>query len=215
MSNKLFSWELFSKVPIIGIVRNLSFEDVKQILPIYFDAGLTNIEITMNTMDAQEMIRYALDRYSSAMNIGAGTVCNEDDLNKALDAGARFIETPIINENVIQQCVDKNIPIFPGAFTPSEIYKAWSMGGSMIKIFPASIVGPGYITELKGPLNQIKLLPTGGVILDNIQSFQKAGADGFGVGSQLFNKTLIKEKNWEGLKTHFQKFVKKVNLYAE
>lgn len=89
------------------------------------------------------------------------------------------------------------------------------MGGSMIKIFPASIVGPAYITELKGPLNQIKLLPTGGVTLDNIESFQKAGADGFGVGSQLFNKILIKEKHWAGLKTHFQKFVRKVNHNAE
>lgn len=210
MREDLFSWELFSKVPIIGIVRNVSFEDLKNVLPQYYDAGLTNIEITMNTVQAQEMIRYALDSYSSSLNIGAGTVCSEDDLNKALDAGAQFIVTPIINEKVILNCVDRKIPIFPGAFTPSEIYKASSMGATMIKIFPATTVGPSYIKELKGPLDQIRLLPTGGVTLNNIESFREAGADGFGIGSQLFNKTLIKERNWEGLNSHFRKFVMKV-----
>lgn len=210
MSKNLFSWELFSKVPIVGIVRNLSFDDLKNILPQFYDAGLTNIEITMNTAQAREMMRYALDIYSTGMNIGAGTVCSEDDLEKALDEGAQFIVTPIINEKVIHTCVNRKIPIFPGAFTPSEIYKAWSMGASMIKIFPATTVGPSYIKELKGPLDQIRLLPTGGVTLDNIESFQEAGSDGFGIGSQLFNRTLIKEKDWEGLNSHFRKFVKKV-----
>ena len=80
----------------------------------------------------------------------------------------------------------------------------------MIKIFPATTVGPSYINELKGPLDQVRLLPTGGVTLNNIESFREAGADGFGIGSQLFNKTLIKERNWEGLNSHFRKFVMKV-----
>ena len=210
MSKDLFSWELFSKVSIIGIVRNLSFDDLEYVLPQFCDAGLTNLEITMNTAQAGEMIRYASDIYSSKMNIGAGTVCSEEDLDKALDAGAQFIVTPIVNEKVILKCVDKRIPIFPGAFTPSEIYTAWSMGASMIKIFPATTVGPSYIKELKGPLNRIRLLPTGGVTLDNIESFQEVGSDGYGIGSQLFDRTLIKEKDWEGLNTHFQKFVEKV-----
>ncbi|SDE72137.1 2-dehydro-3-deoxyphosphogluconate aldolase / (4S)-4-hydroxy-2-oxoglutarate aldolase, partial [Pricia antarctica] len=141
MRENPFSWELFSKVPIVGIVRNLAFDDFKNILPQFYDAGLTTIEITMNTAQAGEMIKYAVDNYSTSMNIGAGTVCSENDLDKALDAGARFIVTPIINEKVILNCVDKKISIFPGAFTPSEIYRAWSMGASMIKIFPATTVG--------------------------------------------------------------------------
>lgn len=215
MNKKLFSWQLFSRVPIIGIIRNLSFEEIRQILPLFHDAGLTSIEITMNTRDAEKIISYAVDHYSENMNIGAGTVCSEDDLHKAIAAGAQFIVTPIINGNVIQLCVEKEIPIFPGAFTPTEVYKAWSMGASMVKIFPATSVGPAYIKELKGPLNQVKLLPTGGVTLDNIESFKEAGSDGFGIGSQLFNKAFIKEKKWERLKSHFQEFVKKVHLGSE
>lgn len=212
MRKDLFSWELFSNVPIIGIVRNVSFDDFKYILPQFYDAGLTNIEITMNTAQAGEMIRYALDVHSSKMNIGAGTVCSEDDLKRALGAGAQFVVTPIINEKVIMTCVDGKIPIFPGAFTPSEVYTAWSMGASMVKIFPATMVGPSYIKELKGPLDQIRLLPTGGVTLDNIESFQEAGSDGFGIGSRLVDRTLIKDKDWEGLNAHFRKFVGKVRL---
>jgi 2-dehydro-3-deoxyphosphogluconate aldolase/(4S)-4-hydroxy-2-oxoglutarate aldolase len=206
-----FSEELFLKVPIVGIVRNLSFEEIKGILPAYLAAGLTTIEITMNTEGAGEMIKFAVANYAGKLNIGAGTVCNEQDLDKALEAGAQFIVTPIINPAVIKRCVDKGVPIFPGAFTPTEVYNAWSLGATMVKVFPTTALGAGYIKDLKAPLNQIKLIPTGGVDLNNIISFKKAGADGYGIGSHLFNKELVKAKNWEGLKAHLQEFVHKLN----
>ncbi|MCW3107506.1 MAG: 2-dehydro-3-deoxyphosphogluconate aldolase [Segetibacter sp.] len=214
MNEKKFSWELFSKVPIIGIVRNLSLDEVIQILPLYQEVGLTTIEITMNTPGAEEMIRYSIDHFSTGLNIGAGTVCTKEDLKKAIAAGAQFIVTPIISKKVIRSCVKQEIPIFPGAFSPTEIYKASLLGASMIKVYPAKILGPGYIKDVKAPLNNLKLLPTGGVDLDNLVSFRKAGADGFGIGSQLFNKKLIRDKNWEGLKAHFKQFVELVKTPA-
>ncbi|WP_221389912.1 bifunctional 4-hydroxy-2-oxoglutarate aldolase/2-dehydro-3-deoxy-phosphogluconate aldolase [Dyadobacter sp. NIV53] len=207
MSKSTFSWELFQKAPIVGIVRNVSLEDLRQILPVFREAGLTNIEITMNTPDAEEMIRYAVENEQSGLNIGAGTVCTKDDLSLALDAGAQFIVTPVINKKVIKSCVKKDIPIFPGAFTPTEIYNAWTLGASMVKIYPATSLGPEYIKDLKAPMNQLKLLPTGGVSLDNMSGFLKAGANGLGIGGQLFDKKLIQDKNWEGLKVHFQQYV--------
>ena len=210
MSKSTFSWELFQKVPIVGIVRNLSLEDLIQILPIFREAGLTTIEITMNTPGAEEMIAYALEKESDGLNIGAGTVCTKEDLSLALDAGAQFIVTPIINKKVIKSCVKKGIPVFPGAFTPTEIYNAWTLGADMVKIYPATSLGPEYIKDLKAPMNQLKLLPTGGVSLDNMSDFIKAGANGLGIGGQLFDKKLIQEKNWEGLKVHFQQFVNKL-----
>jgi 2-dehydro-3-deoxyphosphogluconate aldolase / (4S)-4-hydroxy-2-oxoglutarate aldolase len=210
MSQRTFSWELFNKVGIIGIVRNLSQEQLIQILPLYVEAGLTTIEITMNTTGAEDMIRYALDNYPASLNVGAGTVCNKTDLKKALDAGAQFIVTPIVRKKLISYCVKQEVPIFPGAFSPSEIYKAWSLGASMVKVFPATTLGPDYIKDVKAPLNQVKLLPTGGINLENIESFKKAGADAFGVGGPLFKKNLIAEKDWLGLKEHFKKFVEKV-----
>lgn len=211
MSTHRFSEELFSRVPIVGIVRGYPFEEFHSILPLYVEAGLTTIEITMNTEGAEAMISYAIKHYAGKLNIGAGTVCTPDELKRALDAGAQFIVTPVVNETIIKTCVAKGIPIFPGAFTPTEIYNAWSLGATMVKVFPTAIVGPDYIKDVKAPLNQIKLIPTGGVKLDNILTFKKAGADGYGIGSYLFDKTLIAEKNWDGLKAHFREFVNKLN----
>lgn len=210
MNENNFSWELFNKVPIIGIVRNMSMEDFIQIMQLYNEAGLSTIEITMNTPGAEDMIRYGAEHYSSTINIGAGTVCTKKDLKKAIAAGAQFIVTPVTRKKLIKLCNNKKIPIFPGAFTPTEIYKAWRSGASMVKVFPAKTLGPDYIKDVKAPLNKVKLIPTGGIDVDNIESFKKAGADAFGIGSPLFKKSLIRDKDWQGLKDHFKKFVDKV-----
>ncbi|KAA6431564.1 bifunctional 4-hydroxy-2-oxoglutarate aldolase/2-dehydro-3-deoxy-phosphogluconate aldolase [Dyadobacter flavalbus] len=207
-----FSWELFQKAPLVGIIRNVAMEDLVRILPIFREAGLTTVEITMNTPDAAKMIRYALENESEGLNIGAGTVCTKDDLEEALEAGAQFIVTPVISKKVIKSCVKKNIPVFPGAFTPTEIYNAWTLGASMVKIYPATSLGPEYIKDLKAPMNQLKLLPTGGVSLENMAAFLKAGANGLGIGGQLFDKKLIQEKNWDALKTHFRQFHSKLSV---
>lgn len=207
MKTAAYSWALFEQAPIVGIIRHIDKQVVSQILPLCQEAGLTTIEITMNTPDAETIIRKALTQHAGHLNIGAGTVCSEADLERALAAGAQFIVTPIINKKVIRTCVKKSIPIFPGAFTPSEIYKAWTLGASMVKVFPTTTLGSAYIRDIKAPLNQVKLLPTGGITLENMPSFLKAGADGLGIGSELFNKLLIGKNDWVGLKEHFKKFV--------
>lgn len=212
MSQQPFSWELFNKAPLVGIIRNISPDEVKKILPVYRDAGLTTIEITMNTPGAAEMIQLALEAEGEGLNIGAGTVCTKDDLEIALEAGAQFIVTPIINKKVIKSCVKKKVPIFPGAFTPTEIYNAWTLGATMVKIYPATSLGPEYIKDLKAPMNQLKLLPTGGVGLENMAAFLTAGANGLGVGGQLFDKKLIQDQDWDGLKAHFLQFKSKLAL---
>jgi len=209
MGKHLFSWDRFYQVPIVGIIRGLSLDQVKNILPVYAASGLSTLEITMNTKAAGDIIGFARKSYPN-LNIGAGTVCTEKDLMQALDAGAQFIVTPIIDKKVIRSCVKKKTPVFAGAFTPTEIYQAWSLGSSMVKVYPAKALGPGYINDVKAPLDQIKLMPTGGIGLDDIHAYKKAGADGFGIGSPLFVKQLIDEKNWDALKEHFKKFVEKV-----
>ncbi len=215
MSQISFSQELFQKAPIVGIIRNLSLEDLKQILPIYREAGLTTIEITMNTPGAEEMIRYALENESEGLNIGAGTVCTKEDLNNALDAGAQFIVTPVISKKIIKRCVKAGVPVFPGGFTPTELYSAWTYGATMVKIYPATSLGPDYIKDLKAPLNHLKVLPTGGINLENMDQFLKAGADGLGIGSQLFDKKMIQEKDWPALKAYFEKFVEKLKVFTQ
>lgn len=212
MSQQPFSWELFAKAPVVGIIRGLKPDDIHHIMPVYREAGLTTIEITMNTDYAEAIIQNAVKYHSEGLNIGAGTVCTLEDLEKALAAGAQFIVTPVLEKKVIKACVKHGVPIFPGAFTPSEIYKAWSLGASMVKIYPATSLGPDYVKDLKAPLNQLKLMPTGGISLDNMAAYFKAGADGLGIGSHLFDKNLVQQKDWEGLKTHLQDFVQRMHL---
>jgi len=201
--------DLFGKMPVVGIMRNFSNESIEAIVPLYKKAGLTTLEITMNSSNAEEVIMH-LSKNHPDLNIGAGTVCNIDDLEKALGAGASFIVTPIMDNEVMQVCSESNVPIFPGAFTPLEIYNAWKAGATAVKIFPATHLGPGYVKDVLGPLNQVKLLPTGGVSIENIEAFFNAGAVGVGMGSTLFDKKFIGTQDYDSLFTHFQNIYTKV-----
>lgn len=210
-----FSWQDFERMPIVGIIRGMSLEDFKHILPIYLKAGFSTIEVTMNTADIKEQIEYVLKEFPGLLNVGAGTVCSLLDLYKALDFGSQFIVTPIVNEEVIKECIKKGIPIFPGALTPSEIYKAWDLGAPIVKLFPAGHLGASYIQDIKAPLNKVRLMTTGGVSIDNIQKFLSVGIDCFGIGSPLFDKSLIQAKDWVGLERHFMKYITVINDFKK
>ncbi|RME11198.1 MAG: bifunctional 4-hydroxy-2-oxoglutarate aldolase/2-dehydro-3-deoxy-phosphogluconate aldolase, partial [Bacteroidetes bacterium] len=159
---------------------------------------------TMNTAGATEIIA-DLRKAFPTLNIGAGTVCNMHDLEQAIEAGAQFIVTPILDEMVVETTVNMGVPVFPGAYSPTEIYKAWSLGASAVKVFPTSQLGVKYIKDISAPLNQIKLLPTGGVSLSNIKSFFEAGVFGVGMGSSLFDKEALRANDFTALKAHFLK----------
>lgn len=212
MNNQSFSLELFDKMPIVGIIRNLSVEEISFILPIYKQAGFTTIEITMNTPAAIEIIQALATQYNGVLNIGAGTVCTMNDLNDAVSAGANFIVTPIFKSEVVKKCVSMKVPIFPGAFSPTEIYEAWELGASMVKLYPASVVGPAYVSAVLAPLNKIKIMPTGGIHLSNMVAFMKAGAAALGVGSELFDKKIIQKRDSEALLNHFTLFANQMQL---
>ncbi|AWV96746.1 bifunctional 4-hydroxy-2-oxoglutarate aldolase/2-dehydro-3-deoxy-phosphogluconate aldolase [Arcticibacterium luteifluviistationis] len=193
----------FIKAPIVGILRGFDLATCHQIAEAYQNAGLKYLEITMNTKGVEEIIASLVAKFPS-LKIGAGTVCTMDDYKKAINAGASFIVTPIIDLAVIRKAVDMGIPIFPGAYTPTEIFQAWSAGATAVKVFPAGALGSSYIKDVLGPLNEIKLLPTGGVSKENIKEFLQAGAVGAGMGGTLFPKELIHDKNWTKLEEHFK-----------
>lgn len=193
-------------MPLVGILRNIPHNRIEKLASLYHSCGLTTLEITMNSDNATGIISDLIHSFGGQLNIGAGTVCTEKDLDAALSAGAQFIVTPIINEQVINSCVKTGTPIFPGAYTPSEIYRAWSLGAEMVKVFPATRLGPEYIKEVLAPLNQIQLMPTGGVTIDNMSSFFKAGARAVGLGSNLFPKALIENDQWPEIGRIFKNF---------
>ncbi|MHA4845929.1 bifunctional 4-hydroxy-2-oxoglutarate aldolase/2-dehydro-3-deoxy-phosphogluconate aldolase [Flavitalea antarctica] len=204
---KKFSWDAFNAVPVVGIIRNLPAGDILRIATSYADAGMTTIEITLNTPGALQSITDLNAALGDRLNIGAGTVCSMEELDLAISAGAGFIVTPVINEAVIKKCVENRITIFPGAYTPSEIYHAWALGAEMIKVFPATRLGVEYIKDVLAPLNKIKLMPTGGVSLDNCEAYFRAGASGVGMGSNLFPGEMIASKDWVRLEAHFRDYV--------
>lgn len=210
-----FSWDLFERVPIIGILRNFPIGQIEKMAECYAGVGLTNLEVTMNSKDAAETIFALKKTMEGRLNIGAGTVCTLEDLDRALEVGSEFIVTPVVEEKIIQKCVENSIPVFPGAYTPTEIYRAWSLGASMVKVFPATKLGPEYIKQVLAPLNQIKLLPTGGVSIENLEDFFLAGAKGVGVGSHLIPGDLVEKNEWELLSLHFSKFINKYKTISD
>ena len=198
-----------SKLPVVGILRGFTTPQVIEIAKAALRGGLRNLEITMGSAETQ--IQQARRIAGERMCIGAGTVLNLELLEKALAAGASFIVTPIVNVGVIEECVRRKIPVFPGAYSPTEIFRAWELGATMVKVFPSETLGPSYIKAIKAPLPQVKLMPTGGVDLKTLAAYKKAGADGFGVGGPLFDRARVEAGDWKWIETQCRAFV---NAYS-
>jgi len=170
---------------LIAIIRGNYPEDI--ILPIVaalYKGGIQTLEITLNSENALSFIEKLSDLYQDSLLIGAGTVLNKGSVNDAVQAGAQFILSPNVDKDVIETTKKLDKVSIPGAFTATEIQLAHQLGGDIIKIFPARL-GAAYLSDIRGPLPHIPLLPTGGVTLQNIPEFHRAGAVGFGVGSSL------------------------------
>jgi 2-dehydro-3-deoxyphosphogluconate aldolase/(4S)-4-hydroxy-2-oxoglutarate aldolase len=196
-----FNWDRFWTAPVVGILRGCSSAEIPSIVRAFLAGGLTTLEITMNTADADDQIRQARQLGGDALNIGAGTVTDLPRLERALAAGASFIVTPTLLPEVLAECRRRKVPVFPGAFTPTEIHTAWELGADLVKIFPAEALGPGYVRAIKAPLPAIRLLPTGGMDLESIIAYRAAGAEAVGVGSPLFDRARIRAGDWVWLES--------------
>jgi len=204
-----FNIELFEKAPIIGILRNINEETVKSILPVYFKSGFNSVEITMNSTKAVEIIKSSVKEFPE-MNIGAGTVCTMEELDLACDAGASFIVSPILSIEIIKKSIERKVAVFPGALTPSEIFKAHSLGATAVKVFPITSFGPKYVKDLMAPLENMKLIPVGGVSKNNIREFFENGSYGVGMASSLFSKNLISKNSKRELSQHFKSILNEI-----
>jgi len=205
MRTQPFSFDLFHSMPLVGILRGMPPARLHKVTELFQQAGLTTLEITMNSPAAPTMIA-SLRKNFPKLNIGAGTVRNLEELKTALDAGASYIVTPVLDEAVIHHCRKEKVSIFPGAFSPTEVYRAWQAGADMVKVFPAGRLGPTYLKDLLAPLDEVRIIAVGGVSLENMADFFNAGAQGVGLGSSLFPKNLTEEENWDDLSEHFHKY---------
>ena len=196
---------------IVAIVRGIEPSDVIKIAHALLAGGVNTMEVTLNSSNALVVISLLSKEMENKMLIGAGTVLNATMANEAIDAGACFIISPIVDEETIKATKKRGAVSIPGAYTPTEIYKAFSLGGEIIKVFPASS-NVNYIKEIRAPLPQIPLMPTGGVSLENIREFQKAGAVAFGIGGSLVDaKQKITEEYLQKITDTARKFMLLVN----
>jgi 2-dehydro-3-deoxyphosphogluconate aldolase / (4S)-4-hydroxy-2-oxoglutarate aldolase len=153
--------------------------------------GVCAIEVTFNSRGVLDMLRDIEAQFGEHVLLGAGTVLSLDAAEQALQAGAKFIVSPHTDAQLVRAMAERDIPCIPGALTATEIVTAWNAGASVVKLFPAASVGVGYLKDIHGPLNDIPLLPTGGVNLDNAADFMRAGAWGLGIGSSLVDSKLV------------------------
>ena len=172
--------------------------------------GIECIEVTMTTPGALKTLEEVRSKIDDVL-FGAGTVLDPETARQAILSGAQFIVTPSLNLEVIRLSHRYDIPIIPGAFTPTEILSAWENGAECVKVFPASNVGPDYIKAIKGPFPQIKICPTGGISLENMKAFLKAGASCLGVGGKLVDASLIKNQQWDELTSIAKEYVAQLN----
>jgi 2-dehydro-3-deoxyphosphogluconate aldolase/(4S)-4-hydroxy-2-oxoglutarate aldolase len=195
---------------IVAIIRGMEPKNVMPIVQALYEGGIRNIEITLNSENAFELISELSVKMKDKMLIGAGTVLDMQSAEIAIAHGAQFIISPSVNIDVIKFVKKKNLVSIPGAFTATEIVSAYNEGADIIKVFPA--ISPQYIKDLRGPLTHIPLMPTGGININNIVAFQKAGAVAFGVGSSLVDASQqITEQALKELSDKANEFIKAVN----
>lgn len=205
------------KKKIVAIIRGVSSENIVPVGEALYRGGIRFMEVTFNAASLQasedtlESIRRLREHMVPDMHIGAGTVLTVIQAELACDAGAEFIISPDTNPEVIRRTKELALLSMPGALTPTEVQTAWTAGADVIKIFPASAVGPGYFKALQAPLSQVKLAAVGGVDDTNIRSFCKAGAAAFGIGGSLVSSDRVSRKAWDEIETAARLYVTEIS----
>jgi len=184
---------------ILAVVRAPDPSGLVEVIRALADGGVTVAEVTFTVPGAAEVIREARRQLGDRVFLGAGTVLDAETARIALLAGAEFIVAPTVNLDVIRLCRRYDKLVMPGAFTPTEILAAWEAGADVVKVFPADTLGPAFFRAMKGPLPQVKLMPTGGVDLTTAPEFLKAGAVCLGVGSQMVDPKLVAAKQYDAI----------------
>lgn len=206
-----------SEKRIIAIVRGLNPTDMRMLGQALAEGGITRIEVTFDQKDKERWketcaaISILCKSFAGRVEAGAGTVVTLEQLHMAYDAGARYIVSPNVDENIIRQTKALGLRSYPGAMTPSEIVAAYHAGADAVKLFPAGILGAEYIRAVRAPLSHIPLLAVGGVNERNAADFLRAGCVGIGVGGNLVNKSWIAAGEWERIIALAQTYVEAVN----
>jgi 2-dehydro-3-deoxyphosphogluconate aldolase/(4S)-4-hydroxy-2-oxoglutarate aldolase len=192
---------------IVAVVRSPDSAQLVETVRALADGGVTVAEITMTVPGSLDVVRQVRQVLGDRVLLGAGTILDPETARAALLAGAEYLVAPTVNLDVIRLCQRYDKLVMPGAFTPTEVLAAWEAGADIVKVFPAEVLGPAFFKALRGPLPQIRLMPTGGVDLTTAAAFLKAGACCLGIGSQLVEPAEVAARNFDRLRELARQYV--------
>jgi len=198
---------------IVAVVRFAEPGPLVEVMHALAEGGVTVAEVTFTVPNAIDVIREARRLLGERILLGAGTVLDSETCRAAILAGAEFIVAPCVNLDVIKLCRRYDKLVMPGAFTPTEILAAWEAGADIVKVFPTDIVGPAFFKAMRGPLPQVKLMPTGGVDLNTAAEFLKAGAVCLGIGGQMVDPKLVAARDFAGITALAKQYVQIVRAF--
>jgi len=197
---------------VVAIIRVASAQEAVAVCGAIAKGGVKPIEITMTVPGAIDAIKELKSAMGDNVLLGAGTVLDPETARAVVLAGAEFVVCPTLNLEVIEVCRRYSKIVIPGAFTPTEILTAWEAGADIVKVFPATVGGPRYLRDIRGPLPQIRLMPVGGVNIDNTPDFIKAGAVAVAAGTSLVDGKAVSEGKYDIITENARKFVEVVKL---
>ncbi|MBM3262281.1 MAG: bifunctional 4-hydroxy-2-oxoglutarate aldolase/2-dehydro-3-deoxy-phosphogluconate aldolase [candidate division Zixibacteria bacterium] len=207
MSSKDESLRFLLEGGVVAVVRADRPDELVRVVQALSEGGIRAIEITLTTPGALDVIRTCAERFRGQALIGAGTILDTETARAAILAGAEYLVAPTLDPAVVKMCRRYSKIAIPGAFTPTEVLAAWECGADLVKVFPATALGPRYFRDLKGPLPQIDLIPTGGVSLENAGEFIRAGASAVAVGGNLIDRAAVTRGDWTVISETAQKYV--------
>lgn len=197
---------------IVSIIRGIDEAYIDNTVKALYNGGIRNVEITFDTPGAVRMIENVKNLFGEKMLVGAGTVLDAETARTAILSGADFILSPSLSAGVIEMCSRYGKLAVPGVLTPTEIITAWELGAQLVKIFPAGAFGPTYIKDIKAPLKQIEIMAVGGINISNAAEFIRSGAMSVGVGSELVNRRIVYEGNYDLITKNSIQFVESIKV---
>jgi len=195
---------------IVAVIRMKDPARLRAVVDAIAEGGVRALEITMSVPGAVELIREIAPTLPQGFVFGAGTVLDADTVARVVDAGAQFVVSPVFRREVIDACRARDVAALPGCFTPTEILDAWDAGADIVKVFHATALGPSYLKDIRAPLPQVKLMPTGGVTVENAGDWIRAGAVAVGVGTSLLDSEAIAAGNFAVLREKAERMVANV-----
>ena len=195
---------------VVAVIRLKEPEKLKAVVDALGEGGARALEVTMTVPGAIQLIEQLAPTLPKGFLLGAGTILDAETARLAILAGARFVVGPVFRPEVVAMCHRYDVAAMPGCFTPTEILAAWETGADIVKVFPATALGPGFFKDVRGPLPQVKLMPTGGVTLDNAGEWIAAGAVAVGVGTALLDGAAIKAGHYAVIAENARKIVANV-----